>query len=189
MKLKLVILFWSFIVAAPVAAMEVKNHFFAPADVTTKALVLLSTSADRTPFAAASALWVRRIIYKGKKQRRTSKHVWTMVVNGSMTESHSPTEHMNVRWLALDPGEYLVYEGYLGYGCLKRYNNFSFTVAAGETLYLGEFRMEAGDLLVRDSYARDFEFFTKNSKGEKPSQFVPAIPTLTMNDNGSCTGF
>jgi hypothetical protein len=171
--------------AAAAAGVEAKSADLAEADAPNKALVLLSTSAAKTSLVAGTVLRVLRITKKGDKEK--FKHVDGFFVDNPFVKSHSTTEHMNVHWRALEPGDYMLDEALQNpAACLSKITTFRFTVAAGQTLYLGEFRAEGGQLAVRDHQDRDFEYFAAHTGGFKPAAFTPALPERVLKDNPGC---
>ena len=105
-----------------------------------------------------------------------------------MVKSHSTTEHMNVHWRALKPGDYMLERTLLQFngGCFTTFVSYHFSVAAGNSIYLGEFHLDNSVPIVRDNYARDYAYFSANAGGEKPAAFTPALPVETLRDNLDC---
>jgi hypothetical protein len=171
--------------AAAAAGAEAKSSDLVEADAPAKAFILLSTSAAKTSLSASIALRVLRITRKGDKEK--FKHVDGFFVDNPFVKSHSPTEHMNVHWRALEPGDYML-DGALQNpaACLSMITSFRFSVVAGQTLYLGDFRVENDELIVRDRLDRDREYFIAHAGGFKPAAFTPALPERVQKDNPRC---
>jgi hypothetical protein len=164
---------------------EAKSADLAEADASNKAFVLLSTSAAKTSLAASTVLRLQRITMKGDKEK--FKHVDGFFVDNPFVKSHVPTEHMNVHWRALEPGDYMLDEVLQNpMGCLLKITRFRFSVAAGQTLYLGDFRAENGELSVRDRYDRDYQYFVSHAGGTRPAAFSPAMPERVVKNNPRC---
>jgi hypothetical protein len=164
---------------------EALSKDLSEADAPVKAFILLSTSAAGTSLTVSTLLRVQRITRKGAKEK--FKHVDGFFVDNPFVKSHSTTEHMNVHWRALEPGEYML-DGVLQnpMACRLKLTSFRFSVAAGQALYLGEFRVDEGGLTVRDQLNRDSEYFISHAGGMKPAAFTPALPERIVEDNPRC---
>ena len=130
-------------------------------------------------------LRLQRVTMKDGKEKL--KHVDGFFVDNPFVKSHSQTEIMNVYWRALEPGDYL-FDPVVQNPMMCEVNllQFRFTVVAGQTLYLGNYRIEGTDFFVRDQYSRDLEFFTAHANGTKPAAFTSALSERVVKKNPRC---
>jgi hypothetical protein len=167
-------------------ASEVKSPDFTAADLEGKAAVLLSTSADHTNLVSGTMLRLNRVEYK-KNGKKRLRQLGGFFVDNPMVDSHSASEHMNVHWRALEPGQYLLERVLVNpMGCFETYVTFSFAVVAGGRAYLGDFHNQQGVTVVRDGYARDYVFFSATAGGEKPESFTPLQVEQKEKPNPTC---
>jgi hypothetical protein len=139
-----------------------------------------------THLAAGTLLRLNRVEIK-KNGKKRLKQLGGFFVDNPTVASHSRSEHMNVHWRALDPGSYVLERVMLNpMGCFDPYVAFSFTLAAGDRAYLGDFHNERGVTLVRDSYARDYAFFDATAHGEKPEAFSRWLLESKEKPNPTC---
>ena len=173
------------LVASRLHAREVKSPDLTPADRDSKALVLLSTAADRRSLASSTSLMLIRVERKGEKRKHKALH--SFVMNHPIADSHSPTSIMNVHWRALEPGEYILKRVLANaVACYQVRIAYEFNLTAGQQLYLGEFAVEGDDMNVHDAYQRDYDYFIAHSGGEHPPAFTRALPEKTVRDNSDC---
>jgi hypothetical protein len=167
-------------------AREAKSKDFAEADAPNKAFVLFSTSAPDTSVASGSALKLERIPNQDDKKK--IKYVDGFSMDNPFVKSHSSSERMNVHWRAIPPGDYAFSGMFMNpFGCFRNYDVFRFSVTAGQTLYLGDFRVVAFEITLGDNYSRDLEYFTAHAGGMKPAAFTPALPEREIRNNPNCT--
>jgi len=176
---------WLACLAGAALGAEAKSPDFAAADATSKAFVLLSTSAASTSMAAGTMLKLLRITSKGDKIKL--KQIDGFFLNNPFVKSHSATEHMNVHWRALEPGDYVLEDALVNpTACWTKITSFRFSVVGGQALYLGDFRVENNELAVRNQYERDRDYFLTHTRGMTPESFTPALPDRVVKDNPRC---
>jgi len=162
-----------------------KSADFTAADLAGKGLVLLSTSADWTR-QIGTVFMLKRIEPKKYGSKRL-KYIDMFYADTFQIESHSATEHMNVHWRAIEPGEYVLERALADTTqCFQDFISYRFSVTAATSVYLGEFRVQDGLPAVRDNYQRDYTYFSEHTFGEKPAAFSPAFPVEKKKSNIDC---
>jgi hypothetical protein len=104
---------------------------------------------------------------------------------GARRACERPPRGANFRWLALDPGRYVIDMGLANpYQCFKLSPEFHFTLSEPQPVYLGEFRPEAESISVFNYMDRDVAYFRSHATGDREVVFTLPPMQVEMIDTG-----
>jgi hypothetical protein len=144
-----------------------------------RSIVLLSTSAAVESHAFAKGIIISKVGDDGKRSPVTAYSL-----DNPWEATDIPQEHIKLRWLALDPGAYVIEMGLANpYFCVFEAPEFHFTLDASQRVYLGEFRAGAARFDVSDHMDRDVAYFHSHATGGSETIFTPLPMQVEHVDN------
>jgi len=151
--------------APPVWGCTYNKQAIRPADLLQhsagRSLVLLSTSSAAQNVLFAKAIVIFRVDKDGRRNP-----VITYAINSPWEQSDIPQDNTNLRWVALEPGDYGIEMGIMNpHVCFISGPEFYFRLGASQHAYLGNFHPDAASIHVSNTLERDVAYFQAHAAG------------------------